>query len=212
MKNNKIGENIKRIRIEKGLTQKQLGQLCVPAVADSTIRRYEAGTLKPKIETQFKIAEALEVPWAEVAGIDTQDLMKSGMRINDDTSSPSEYGILTYTEEKIIFFYRYLNTFGRSRVLSTIKNLLTKDRYTTMFSADGKPINLLDGVVLDESSWGSEDSPFNKRDPHTKELKKYDNLINYFDQLSPTGQQVAVERIEELTHIEKYTRKETEEE
>ncbi len=33
-----IGENIKRIRKEKGLTQKQLGSLC--QMADSAIRRY----------------------------------------------------------------------------------------------------------------------------------------------------------------------------
>ena len=33
-----VGENIKRIRKEKGLTQKQLGELC--GLADSAIRRY----------------------------------------------------------------------------------------------------------------------------------------------------------------------------
>ncbi len=41
-----IGENIKRIRKEKGLTQKQLGSLC--QMADSAIRRYELGKARPK--------------------------------------------------------------------------------------------------------------------------------------------------------------------
>lgn len=56
-----IGENIKRIRQEKGLTQKQLGNLCNPSMADSAIRRYEAGKANPKIETIQKIADALNV-------------------------------------------------------------------------------------------------------------------------------------------------------
>ncbi|MBR5129215.1 MAG: helix-turn-helix transcriptional regulator [Firmicutes bacterium] len=53
------GENIKRIRLKKGLTQKQLGDLC--GMADSAIRRYELGKANPKIETLKKIADALDV-------------------------------------------------------------------------------------------------------------------------------------------------------
>ena len=55
-----IGENIKRIRKEKGLTQKQLGSLC--QMADSAIRRYELGKARPKLETIHKIATGLGVP------------------------------------------------------------------------------------------------------------------------------------------------------
>lgn len=42
-----IGENIKKIRVQKGLTQKQLGELC--GMADSAIRRYENGRANPKL-------------------------------------------------------------------------------------------------------------------------------------------------------------------
>lgn len=55
-----IGEKIKTLRQKKGLTQKQLGDLC--GMADSAIRRYENGRAKPKIETIEKIANALSVP------------------------------------------------------------------------------------------------------------------------------------------------------
>lgn len=55
-----IGENIKRIRKEKGLTQKQLGDLC--SMADSAIRRYELGKSNPKIQTLHKIAKGLGIP------------------------------------------------------------------------------------------------------------------------------------------------------
>lgn len=54
-----IGEKIKSLRIKKGLTQKQLGDLC--NMADSAIRRYELGNVNPKIETVRKIADALGV-------------------------------------------------------------------------------------------------------------------------------------------------------
>lgn len=54
------GSKIKEIRKQKGLTQKQLGDLC--GMADSAIRRYENGNANPKIETLQKIADALETP------------------------------------------------------------------------------------------------------------------------------------------------------
>lgn len=57
-----IGENIKRIRKEKGLTQKQLGARCKPKMADSAIRRYEIGRANPKLVTVERIASALKVP------------------------------------------------------------------------------------------------------------------------------------------------------
>lgn len=60
-----IPENIKKIRKEKGLTQKELGKLC--GMADSAIRRYESGRANPKIKTLIKIAEALN---CEVSDID----------------------------------------------------------------------------------------------------------------------------------------------
>lgn len=54
------GIRIKEIRQQKGLTQKQLGDMC--GMADSAIRRYENGKANPKIETLQKIADALEIP------------------------------------------------------------------------------------------------------------------------------------------------------
>lgn len=51
------GTKIKEIRKQKGLTQKQLGDLC--GIADSNIRKYENGKQNPKIETLQKIADAL---------------------------------------------------------------------------------------------------------------------------------------------------------
>lgn len=54
------GAKIKEIRLQKNLTQKQLGELC--GMADSAIRRYESGKANPKLETLQKIASALKEP------------------------------------------------------------------------------------------------------------------------------------------------------
>lgn len=85
-----VNDNIKRIRKEKGLTQKKLGELC--GIAEPTIRRYEAGSLKPKLETIEKIANALEVSSYELQGITSNDILKS---LSDTTS-----------------FYNYLHVLG----------------------------------------------------------------------------------------------------
>lgn len=56
-----VGEKIRAARKAKKLTQKQLGELCEPPIAEPTIRRYELGKLNPKFETINKIAKALEI-------------------------------------------------------------------------------------------------------------------------------------------------------
>ena len=64
----KVGENIRRIRLEKGLTQKQVAQAC--GTADAYIRAYELGKYNPKPATVAKIAKALGVTPAELYGRD----------------------------------------------------------------------------------------------------------------------------------------------
>ena len=58
------GTRIKELRKQKGLTQKQLGELC--GMYESQIRKYENGNANPKIETLQKIAFALGVPITEL--------------------------------------------------------------------------------------------------------------------------------------------------
>lgn len=54
-----VGENIKRIRIQRGLTQDELGYLV--GVADTMIRKYELGIANPKPSKLEAIAYALGV-------------------------------------------------------------------------------------------------------------------------------------------------------
>lgn len=56
-----IGENIRRIRIEKNMTQKELGDK-LGGISQQQIGRWETGKANPKIETLIKIASILGVP------------------------------------------------------------------------------------------------------------------------------------------------------
>jgi len=63
----KTNEKIKKYRLERGLTQKKLGELC--GIAETTVRQYELGLRNPKLETRKKIAAALDIPISELLGI-----------------------------------------------------------------------------------------------------------------------------------------------
>lgn len=54
------GDLIKKFRLEKGLTQKQLGERC--GINEANIRKYELGNQNPKIETLERIAKGLDIP------------------------------------------------------------------------------------------------------------------------------------------------------
>ena len=59
-----IGENIKRIRKERGLTQKELGELL--DMTQSAIGQFENDKTSPKTDTIEKIASALGVSPSEL--------------------------------------------------------------------------------------------------------------------------------------------------
>ena len=69
-----IGENIKKYRKRKGLTQKELGAAL--GLAEITIRQYENNMRKPKYEILFSIADVLNVSIADLMSIDTGKQIK----------------------------------------------------------------------------------------------------------------------------------------
>ena len=114
-----ISDNIRRIRKEKGLTQKKLGELC--KIAEPTIRRYEAGTLKPKLETIEKIATALGVGAPALVGIEYYD---------------KKYPDLAKFSKEYEGFIDYLNSLGY-----IVRDVYTPEQITIKnFEDAGKPI------------------------------------------------------------------------
>lgn len=65
-----VGELIKKYRLEKGIKQVELAKLC--NIAASTIRQYELGLRNPKTERLKQIADALNVPFSYLLGIELE--------------------------------------------------------------------------------------------------------------------------------------------
>ena len=60
----KLGENIRNVRIDKGLSQFSLEALC--GIDRGDISRIENGRLDVHFSTIIKLAEALEIPTQEL--------------------------------------------------------------------------------------------------------------------------------------------------
>ena len=67
-----VGQNIKKFRKEKGLTQKQLGELT--GIDEANIRKYELCKQNPKIETVMKIADGLGISPVDLIGPEWESL------------------------------------------------------------------------------------------------------------------------------------------
>ena len=76
-----VGENIKRIRNEKAMTQKELGEKL--GVSQIRVAQYENGNRAPKLETIDKIAKVLEVSLVSI--VDDFELTEKA-RASDFTS------------------------------------------------------------------------------------------------------------------------------
>ena len=110
-------KTIKKFRKEKGLTQKQLGELCVPRIAESTIRKYELGILNPKIETIEKIATALEIDPFSLYSFDmATGLLEKSM--NDKIQIDDK-------ADALLRNYQQLNDSGQDKAIEQVE-MLTK--------------------------------------------------------------------------------------
>lgn len=77
-----VGERIKELRKEKGLTQKQLGELS--GLSTTQIGHYEQGFRKPKIDTMNKIARALGVSITALNTFDFEKISDDNLKKMDD--------------------------------------------------------------------------------------------------------------------------------
>lgn len=62
----RIGQNIKRIRLEKGLTQVDLVGRIETQIDTTNISRIEKGRTNATVHTLYRISKALEVPLSEI--------------------------------------------------------------------------------------------------------------------------------------------------
>lgn len=136
-----FSDNLKRIRNEKKITLKELGEKlgCSP----QSIAQYESGKRNPKIETLQKIADALEVPLVELFVIDDDKLGKVVDLTELDTTEQVKLSLLKLLTDKSLdfqndktgeikhfqlsVFYDYLESIGYKLLIDTEGQL--EDKY-----------------------------------------------------------------------------------
>ncbi len=132
-----VGDNIRRARKNKGLTQIDVAEMAEIAV--NSLRLYEAGKRIPNLEQLQHIARAIGVEWTELVPDDQQGatiaahvIEKGGLTVKDRNgkiihqgsshqlrkmSDAEAYraGFLQFhsDEERIAYFYRLLNEDGK---------------------------------------------------------------------------------------------------
>ena len=125
------GEKIRAARKAVGLTQKQLGELC--NIAESTIRRYELGKLRPKNDTLSKIAPKLGKSIYDL--MDDSYIAPNPFADRDNGYSPSEQEQIEL-ERKIDFMKSQRN--GLLAQIDTISKELGEQQQNELLSAFNK--------------------------------------------------------------------------
>lgn len=124
------GTKIKEIRKRKGLTQKQLGDLC--GIADANIRKYENGKQNPKMETLQKIADALEVPASELISISFKPI-ETELKMAEEAEriiNGLEKDTTRMLDVEILQNFRKLNNDGQTEAAKRVQELTEIPRYT----------------------------------------------------------------------------------
>lgn len=70
----RIGEKIKQVRIDKGMTQDELA--IISGISKTAICRYELGQREPRIAQMEAIADALEIPIEELLDLSSDSRKK----------------------------------------------------------------------------------------------------------------------------------------
>ena len=129
-----VGENIKKIRNEKKLTQKELARLL--NVSEAMISQYESKNSNLRLSTIQKIAAALGVKLEDLIGLETfdtpEDFEKKKKELLDSMNKNSETLTIVHTvsnNEKIISLMNKLNEKGQEKAIEHVEILTKVNEY-----------------------------------------------------------------------------------
>ena len=130
-----IGEQIKKYRLEKKLSQRALGFKL--GISQQQIAQYERGTRTPKLETLAKIANALSVPLYELFDLTRKeaiDIAFDNMIIETNLADPKNLLIKASVQKemqqkKLLSYFNNLNNAGRKIALSQLELLAKTPEY-----------------------------------------------------------------------------------
>jgi len=123
---NEVGSNIRKFRQQKGLTQKELGDLL--EISEAMVGQYERGVRNPKLETINKIAAAL--------GVTALDLYGWDEKYNPGGQLADEVELIEQIEQKygkgsvsLLEDYSSLNELGRSKITEYVSDIKVQLKY-----------------------------------------------------------------------------------
>lgn len=156
-----VNENIRRIRLEKGLSQKEVAEAC--GTVPQTITAYESGRANPKPATVAKIAKALGVSAAEIYGMTENEQISAE---HDPATAAAIYHSIfienggEIAEDNIIkrhllTAYEKLNTEGRRELANRAEEMTMVSKFclspvtvATVVAALGKLTEKEQGEIL----------------------------------------------------------------
>lgn len=183
-----MGEKIYNLRVQKGLTLEELGDMV--GVGKSTVRKWENGIIaNMKRDKILKVSEALDTTPAYLMGWKDKE--------PSEEHSPIEIG-------NRIKYARDL----RGATLDNIAKKVGVTKSTIQRYESGKIITIklpvVEAIAIAlnvNPSW-----VIGKSDDMEIPLQKIPNIMQYYSQLNDLGKQEAEKRVEELTHLPKYTK------
>lgn len=120
-----VGDNIRKFRKAKGLTQKELGEKS--GMTEAMIRQYELGLRNPKLETIKKIADGLNV---FITDLINSEIEYTRPDDNVSTSNPIEIRDKGQKRESLLLYnYRQLNENGQKEAVKRVSDLTYNPKY-----------------------------------------------------------------------------------
>ena len=115
----KIGEQIRIIRKNHGLTQKELGHLS--KTSESTIKQYESGTRQPRLEQLQKIASVFGGSVEDVFELERPALSQADQVIIN--MSLAGLNLTMNKEKKMLYEFNKLNDDGKDKAIEQVEML-----------------------------------------------------------------------------------------
>ncbi len=206
-----IGERIKKIRQENGLSQKELGKKL--NVSQQMIGQWETGKSNPKIETLRRIADTLEIGLWEIVELDQMDLntriqeikkmisqltpegLKEFDRLTTEALNENQESIQKKQEEAVQKAPKFFTRDEKGNII--------KDKKAPKFTTTSRSHAQTEAYELFHSLLSEEWVMSQEQETTAVQSKE---MLRAYSRLNNAGRKEAVKRINELAEIPRYTK------
>ena len=205
-----IGERIKKIRQEKGLSQKELGKKL--NVSQQMIGQWETGKSNPKIETLRRIADTLKVGLWEIVELDQMDLDTRIQEIKKMVALLTPEGLEEFERLTIESLNENQESIQKEQEEAAKKAprayIIENGKRVEVdkpikFTSPSRSHAQTEAYELFHSLLSEEWIMSQEQETTAVQLKK---ILGAYDRLNIAGRKEAVKRVDELTELPRYTR------